>query len=123
MSCIQCQSINKIIKKPKDLTEAILLAKSKLEDGTLRYLGEGSYGSPFSQIESGKGWSDIVNNYFTCNSCEQIFNLSAETYHGSGGELTAVDSVKGELRGGEKPHNKPFKRTKKSWLGSLRSLF
>jgi len=97
MSCCQCESINKVIKVPRDLTEAILFAKLKIEDGTLNYLGAGSYGDPFLQIASGKGWSDFVDNYFSCVTCDQIFNLHAETYHGSGGKLEAVDSVRGEL--------------------------
>ncbi|WP_462152567.1 hypothetical protein [Pseudoalteromonas xiamenensis] len=97
MSCDKCQSIKKVIKVPRDLAGAILLAKLKIEDGTLKYLGAGSYGDPFKRIASGKGWSDFVNNYFSCSSCNQIFNLHAETYHGSGGKLEAVEEIQDEL--------------------------
>jgi len=97
MSCDKCQSIKKVIKVPRDLTEAILLARLKIEDGTLKYLGAGCYGDPFKRIDSGKGWSDFVNNYFSCLSCNQIFNLHAETYHGSGGKLEAIAEIKDEL--------------------------
>lgn len=97
MSCDKCRTIKKVIKVPGDLTEAILLVKLKIEDGTLKYLGTGSYGEPFKRIDSGKGWSDFVNNYFSCASCKQIFNLHAETYHGSGGKLAAVEEIQGVL--------------------------
>ncbi|WP_010385240.1 hypothetical protein [Pseudoalteromonas rubra] len=97
MSCDKCQSIKKVIKVPRDLKEAILLAKLKIEDGTLKYLGAGAYGDPFKRIASGQGWSDFVNNYFSCSSCYQVFNLHAETYHGSGGKLEAVEEIQGEL--------------------------
>jgi len=97
MSCDKCRSIKKVIKVPRELTEAILLSKLKIEDGTLKYLGTGQYGDPFKRIASGKGWSDFVNNYFACAYCDQIFNLHAETYHGSGGKLEAVEQIDGEL--------------------------
>jgi hypothetical protein len=87
----------KVINVPRDLTEAILLARLKIEDGTLKYLGAGSYGEPFKRIASGRGRSDFVNNYFSCLFCNQIFNLYAETYHGSGGKLEAVQEIQGEL--------------------------
>lgn len=97
MVCDQCQSIRKVIKVPRDLTGAIRLAKSKVDDGTLEYLGAGAYGDPFSKIALGKGWGDFVNNYFRCSRCQQTFNLHAETYHGSGGELGPVDKIDGKL--------------------------
>lgn len=53
MSCDKCQDIKRLIKAQRDLTEAILLARLKVEDGTIQYLGAGPYGEPFSRIASG----------------------------------------------------------------------
>ncbi len=97
MTCKKCQNIKKIINVPSDLKIAINLSRLKIEDGTLKYLGAGSYGDPFSYIANGKGWGDFVNNYFKCNGCRQIFNLHAETYHGSGGKLEPVEKIDGKL--------------------------
>ena len=40
---------------------------------------------PFTEVYL-KGWGDIVSHEFKCTGCGQKFRLSAETYHGSGGE-------------------------------------
>ena len=97
MSCNHCRNINKVIDLPSDLISAIRLVKNKLEDGSLSYLGAGFWGEPFSKIESGEGWSDIVDQYFCCVNCQQKIRLYAETYHGSGGMLEAVQEIEGEL--------------------------
>jgi len=110
MSCDKCQDMERIIKRPQDLTEAILLAYSKLEIGELYYLGTGFYGTPLSRMSSGKGWSDIVSNYFECCNCGQIIYLHAETYHGSGGRMEFVTSIKGELGDQDSPYNKSIKK-------------
>jgi len=64
MSCENCQQIEMTIKAPQDLVAAIKLVKSKIKGGILKYCGAGAYGEPFSKIDRGKNWGDIVNNYF-----------------------------------------------------------
>lgn len=97
LSCDNCLRISKVIRSPNDLSQAIKLAKLKVDDGVIKYIGFGSYGDPFYRIASGKGWGDFVDNYFRCENCNQLISLHAETYHGSGGKLEHVNAVDGEL--------------------------
>ncbi len=97
MSCGKCSGLVMEIRNPQKLTESILLLRTETEKGNLKYLGFGSYGQPFSQIANGKNWGDFVNNYFVCKLCGQVIHLRAETYHGSGGKIAAVESILGKL--------------------------
>ncbi|EGU34017.1 hypothetical protein VIBRN418_20334 [Vibrio sp. N418] len=87
MSCDNCKQIKLEISNPNDLVEAIHLVRRNVESKTLKYLGYGAFGEPFSRFSNGKYWGDIVNNYFSCRLCGQLIHLRAETYHGSGGQL------------------------------------
>ncbi len=97
MSCGKCSRLVREIRNPQKLTESILLLRTNTEKGNLKYLGFGSYGQPFSQIANGKNWGDFVSNYFVCKLCGQVIQLRAETYHGSGGKIAAVESILGKL--------------------------
>jgi hypothetical protein len=88
--CEKCSDLNKVyrIKLPSELKHAICIAKENVADGTISVLeketGQGS--RPFSQLTVSGAWGDLVYYIFVCNSCGQRFQLSAETYHGAGGE-------------------------------------
>ena len=97
MTCESCENIRKSIRSPSDLKAAIFLVKTKVLDETLKYLGSGYHGDPFSRISSGGGWGDFVSNYFSCNTCNQIIHLQAETYHGSGGSLNSISEIEEKL--------------------------
>jgi len=92
MTCKKCEEAvqPQRIKRPDDLSRAILAAANAIELGILSYEGAGAWGDPFQSIARGDGWGDFVNNYFSCLSCGQWFNLQAETYHGSGGAFEPV---------------------------------
>ena len=94
MTCAQCEQAvrSKRIKRPDDLSQVIRSAAAAVEAGLLRYEGIGVWGDPFRSIAHGGGWGDFVNNYFSCPSCSQWFNLHAETYHGSGGAFEAIEA-------------------------------
>jgi len=99
MTCEQCEKAiqPQQIKRPSDLSSAILAASEAVRLGILRYEGAGAWGEPFISIAHGAGWGDIVNNYFSCRNCGQWFNLRAETYRGSGGAFEAVAEPAGHI--------------------------
>jgi hypothetical protein len=99
MSCEHCIRLTSgtPIKVPADLKRAINNAAEAVKNGVLKYEGMGPWGDPFSQLANGGHWSDIVNNYFSCRSCGQLFHLHAETYHGSGGAFEKVAAIEGQL--------------------------
>lgn len=94
MTCAQCEQAvrSKRIKHPNDLSQVIRSAAAAVEAGSLLYEGFGAWGDPLRSIAHGGGWGDFVNNYFSCSSCGQWFNLHAETYHGSGGVFKAIEA-------------------------------
>ena len=88
--CEKCKDLNAVfrIKLPDHLSQAIRIAKQNVADGTISVLESetGRWCGPFSQLHASGGWDDLVHYVFACSSCGQQFQLSAETYHGAGGE-------------------------------------
>jgi hypothetical protein len=101
MSCDNCIRLTSgtPIKLPADLKRAIDKAAEAVKSGVLKYEGAGQFGDPFAPLARGGHWSDFVSNYFSCQSCGQLFHLHAETYHGSGGAFEKVDKIKEQLQG------------------------
>ncbi len=85
------------IAAPRDLTRAIRSVREAMDAGVLAESdywpkGQPRFTSvPFSRLSESGGWEDIVQYYFQCTSCGQRFRLVAETYRGSGGELSPDD--------------------------------
>ncbi|WP_288130692.1 hypothetical protein, partial [Microbulbifer sp.] len=98
-SCNHCKEVNQEfrIRTPKDLEKAIRVVVANLSDGTIR---ESKYwpqrvlnccdSGDFTDLANGKPWGDIVDYYFECPKCNQLYHLTAETYHGSGGSWCAT---------------------------------
>lgn len=91
MACIHCSQIKagKIVT-PVDLTETIRLCRSLLEQGVIK---QSSYWPPgtlrcsfedFTVLREAGPWEDIIQCYFECPCCRQLFLLHADTYHGAG---------------------------------------
>ncbi|WP_309328152.1 hypothetical protein [Silvimonas sp.] len=101
MTCDKCISLisGTRIKIPKDLERAITKADDAVKRGVLKYEGAGVFGDPFVRLSRGGDWSDFVSNYFSCQTCGQLFHLHAETYHGSGGAFEKVDLITEPLQG------------------------
>ena len=97
--CEHCKEVNQVfyIKSPRDLRKAIKVAADNIADGTIiesNYWPEGILQCnevPFKQLANGGNWGDIVDLFFECPKCKQLYNLSAETYHGSGGKWAPVE--------------------------------
>ncbi len=96
MSCTKCETLDILIKLPKDLDNAVSILGKCLESGLITSMGYGKYSQPFESILK-SGWSDIVSCYFKCNNCSQKYHLAAETYHGSGGYLRAIETIEETL--------------------------
>ncbi len=106
MTCNSCKSLEKDIRSPSDLKNAIRITAGMCKLGELKYIGAGRWGDPFINISSGSGWGDLVSNYFQCSHCEQYFHLKAETYHGSGGRLEQILGIEDEVQNDQYPESR-----------------
>ena len=88
--CEKCKDLKTVfpIKLPSELKQAIIIAKQNVADGTISVVARETdqWSKPFDQLSVSCGWDDLVHYVLACNSCGQRFQLSAETYHGAGGE-------------------------------------
>jgi hypothetical protein len=85
--CPSCKDLNIEfpIRFPSDLRRAIAVTRDNLADGTISDITPAGAWKPFEELVSTGKWEDILRYHFRCNTCEQRFELYAETYHGSGG--------------------------------------
>jgi hypothetical protein len=92
--CERCSALRQrfTIRVPADLRQAIRVARDNLADGTIVEVPSASpiYREPFSAVTESGPWDDVIGYGFRCTSCGQLFSLSADTYHGSGGEWRPV---------------------------------
>jgi hypothetical protein len=95
--CERCGSLRQRfeIRSPGDLAQAIRVTRDHVADGTLVEVPSRSpvFCEPFSAVIPEGPWEDVVGYGFRCTSCGQLFSLSAETYHGSGGEWRPVRHI------------------------------
>jgi hypothetical protein len=87
MMCSSCQDLNIEfqIRFPSELRKAIAVARDNLADGTISDVTTGGDCKPFHELVASGKWDDILHYRFKCNTCSQLFELHAETYHGRGG--------------------------------------
>jgi hypothetical protein len=85
--CPSCKDLNTEfqIRFPADLRQAIAVTRDNLADGTISDVTTGRDCKPFDELVSSGKWDDVLLYHFKCNTCGQLFELSAETYHGRGG--------------------------------------
>ena len=92
--CERCSALRQrfAIRTPGELRQAIRVARDNLADGTIVEVPSTSpiFREPFSTVTESGPWDDVIGYGFRCTSCGQLFSLSAETYHGSGGEWRPV---------------------------------
>ena len=77
------------IRLPGQLRRVLQAVRTLVEGRELRVLpyAEGTPDDlPFSSLSDEGPWPDAIHYRFQCNRCSTYFALSAETYHGSGGE-------------------------------------
>ena len=91
--CNSCKDLNIEfrIKLPSDLRKAVAVARDNLADGTISDVIIGGDCKPFDELVSSGQWDDVLLYHLKCNTCGQVFELSAETYHGAGGWWKPVE--------------------------------
>jgi hypothetical protein len=100
MSCERCDELHQLIeiRSPGELAKAIRVIQANIEDGTLEQTQRADVGAsttPFRSVPDSGPWDDILLYEFACRSCSSRFRLSADTYHGRGGEWRSVDRTTG----------------------------
>jgi len=90
-ACSGCERVGDRIdiRLPGQLRSVLHAVRELVEAGSLRVLPqpEGEpHGRSFLALSHEGPWPDVLSYRFQCNRCQRYFALSAETYHGSGGE-------------------------------------
>ena len=98
MTCERCEELHQRceIRTPGELAKAIRIIQASLDGGTLEQAQRAGLGAstvPFASIGEGGPWDDVLLYEFFCRSCGARFRLSAETYHGRGGEWQPLGLV------------------------------
>ncbi len=47
----------------------------------------------FSEIKAEGPYPDVMDYFFDCNNCKNVFELTVETYHGAGGTIKIVGNL------------------------------
>ncbi len=101
------------IKTPQKLSQMLLRAADRMADGTLADITlsyaqaehiNTDYVETFAQsgyiIDTDQqgnrrlhGWYDVLQHHFQCTHCNAVFEIFAETYHGSGGEWKMLEEA------------------------------
>ena len=91
MPCGHCADlcVEYLIRTPSELRKAIAVVNKNLIDGTIMERKGATptdlTGPSFASVAAGGPWDDIVAYSFQCTNCGEVFELTANTYHGSGG--------------------------------------
>lgn len=97
MSCHRCAAlcVEYRISTPSELQRALAIARENLADATIEEMPCAAVGAmgapPFSEVSPRGPWRDVLDYRFRCTTCAQVFELHAETYHGSGGAWRPKD--------------------------------
>jgi len=76
------------IKHPLEIHRLVGEIEQVLAEGTLAFAGGNC---SLSDIRPDRPWpQDYIEQAYRCPACEQRFQLSVETYHGSGGSWDAA---------------------------------
>jgi len=92
-TCSQCEELKIAYKfnSPSQFSHLIVAVRTNLNEGVIKedtdYWPPGQIKfdqKPFSEVKKRGPWDDILQYYFRCVTCEQLFSLYADTYHGRG---------------------------------------
>jgi hypothetical protein len=86
------------MRTPGELAKAIRVVQANVADGTLRPIEQPGT-PPLASVPPDGPWADVISYRFHCVQCGAQFELSAETYHGSGGSWRRRGSAGAVLRG------------------------
>ena len=88
--CPHCQDHGKPIRisAPRDVHQTVVALEAAVAAGRLVEVGGTCQ---LAQIRPGAKWpSDIIDIAMKCPRCHQAFHLTAETFHGAGGQWSAT---------------------------------
>jgi len=89
--CSRCDGFSEKIRivHPYEYLNIVEQLKVILSEGTLKII-QGN--CDFYTLQKGQLWpDDVLYHVFECTSCDRKFELSVETYHGSGGAWDVVN--------------------------------
>ena len=97
--CEKCRDLCEVveIKYPLYLRNALHVIRDNLKDNTIvesTYFPEGRIKLdtvPFMELLEDGPWSDVIEYFFECTSCRQLFYFCVDTYHGGAGCFKPVD--------------------------------
>ena len=111
--CDYCADLHPTVRiqTPDMLSQMLLRAADRLADGTLAditlaYAKVRRISPDYVQTFARSGyvidtdqqgnrhlhdWYDFLTHYFQCTYCNAVFEIDAETYHGSGGEWKMLE--------------------------------
>jgi hypothetical protein len=91
--CANCDTFDTQLEihLPGDLARVLAKLRRAVAAGDLNYNGFESsrahIGQPdFESVDPWGPYPDVLDYYFDCPTCGAVFELTAETYHGSGGK-------------------------------------
>ncbi len=81
------------VQKPGELRVLLETISEALAGNVIRELPTASvqWSTKFEELSPEGPWPDYIGCRFQCSDCAQRFELSVETYHGSGGRWSAVE--------------------------------
>ena len=92
--CIECDGLSETIRieHPYEYFNLVEQIKKYITSGLLSIL-EGN--CDFNDISKGNPWTDdVISHTFKCTHCIRTFELTVETYHGSGGNWEVSNNSK-----------------------------
>jgi hypothetical protein len=93
--CPDCNLLNHIIRitLPADLMRAIAMTREGVEKKIITEFAPSEDIQSFMDSAATGTWGDFILYHFMCKTCSQVFQLSAETYHGADGWWKPVDGI------------------------------
>ena len=100
MSCETCGHLRErqAFRSPAQLERGLAVVRANVTAGTLAESAQRPAGvvrsgqPPFAELDSGR-WPDAFAYYFACRACGALYEFTAETYHGAGGEWRPVETA------------------------------
>jgi len=96
--CSHCDGFleRRRVNSPYEYRDLVRQILGSVEQGTFRLV---SGTCSLEEILSAKAWpGDVITHVLECTSCSRRFQLSVETYHGSGGAWEAVEYLAEQAR-------------------------
>lgn len=99
IGCQHCKEVCIVsrIRTPLKLKRAISVIKANLADGTIvesKYWPRNEvhlHRMSFLKFKDEPPYDDLIQFYFECPECKQLFSFGCETYHGSGGDWKPIE--------------------------------